>query len=112
MSSTVSSSADRWAAMTLIAAPLLSVFAMSHHPSTGGGSTAERLAEIVRETPLTAAVHGGLMALMVAILIGLLTVAGRLGWSSGRVRAGSLAYSIGVVCMLAMSVALCVLSLG
>ena len=88
-----------WSGVTLIAAPVLSVFAMAHHPSTGGSGTAERLAEMVRESTISSAVHGALIALMIATLIGFFTVAGLLGWGSARVRAGAIAYSIGVVCM-------------
>lgn len=91
--------ADRWSGIVLIAAPLLSVFAMSHHPTVGPGGPAERMAEIVHEAPLTTAVHGGLMALMVAILLALAAAAARLGWSHARVRSGAVLYSLGVLCM-------------
>ncbi len=88
-----------WSGVALVAAPLLSVFAMAQHPSPGAAGTAARLAEITRQTPLIAAVHGGLIALIVAIYVALLTVAAVLGWGSGRVRAGAAVYGIGVVCM-------------
>lgn len=92
-------SSDLWSGVVLILAPLLSVFAMAHHPSTGGAGAAERLAEMVRESTISSSVHGGLIALMIATLIGFFTVAGRLGWRRARVQAGAIAYSIGVLCM-------------
>ncbi|MDH3523269.1 MAG: hypothetical protein OES32_06750 [Acidobacteriota bacterium] len=93
------SRASFWSGLTLVLAPLLSVFAMAHHPSTGGSGTAERLRQMSHEAGVSAVVHGALIALAIATLIGFFTVAGRLGWQSGRVRAGAVAYSIGVVCM-------------
>ncbi len=91
--------ATRWSAAVLIAGPILSVFAMAHHPTAGGASTAERLASMTRHASLGGFVHGALIVLMVGIFIGLVTFAGILGWRIGRVRAGVIAYSVGVVCM-------------
>ncbi len=45
-------------------------------------------------------VHGVLVALMVLMLHGFVDVARHLGWRLARVRAGTIAYGTGVVCML------------
>lgn len=87
-----------WAGIVLVAAPLLTVFAMAHHPTAGGESTAERLASMVRLGALASWVHGILIALVLAIFLGLLAFAARLGWSF-PVRAGAIVYGLGVVCM-------------
>lgn len=89
----------RLAGWALIVGPLLSVFAMSHHPSAGASGTAERMAELVRLGPLSAVVHGSLIALMVLIFWGLTRLAGVLGWSSSGVQLAAIAYGLGVVCM-------------
>ncbi|MFQ5527379.1 MAG: hypothetical protein ACE5GX_14085 [Thermoanaerobaculia bacterium] len=99
MSQDPSPSRDFWSGLVLIVAPLLSVFAMAHHPTAHGETTADRLSSMIRQATLGSWVHGALIALMVAIFIALVTFAGRLGWTSGRVRAGVIAYFVGVICM-------------
>lgn len=91
---------DRVAGWSLVVGTALSVFAMAHHPSAGATGTAARLAEMAREATLSGVVHGGLIALMVLVLFGLVGLAGALGFGLGRVRAGLIAYSVGVVCMI------------
>lgn len=90
---------DRAYGWAIVTGTALSVFAMAHHPSTGASGTAERMAEMAREATLSAVVHGGLMVLMLLVLFGLLGLAGALGWHLARVRAGLVAYSVGVICM-------------
>jgi hypothetical protein len=85
--------------IVLILGSILSVAAMTHHPSTGASGTSERLAEMTREATLAGVVHGLLIALMLLVFWGLLRFAGVLGWSSSRVQIGAIAYGVGVVCM-------------
>lgn len=86
--------------VALVFGSLLSVAAMTHHPSTGASGTAERLAEMTREAALAGIVHGLLIALMLLVFWGLLHLAGVLGWSSSRVQIGAIAYGAGVICMI------------
>jgi hypothetical protein len=94
------SNLDRVSGWSLVAGTALSVFAMAHHPSAAASGTAERLAEMARMATLSAVVHGTLIALMLLIVFGLVGLAGALGFGLARVRAGMVAYSAGVVCML------------
>lgn len=95
-------SGDRATGLILVIASVLSIAAMTHHPSTGASGTAERLAETAREATLAGWVHGLLIALMLLIFWGLLRFAGGLhgGWSSSRTQIGAVAYAVGVVCMI------------
>jgi hypothetical protein len=92
-------SPGRSAGLTLIVGSVLSVAAMTHHPSTAASGTAERLSEMTHEATLAGIVHGVLIALMLLVLWGLLRLAGILGWSSSRVQIGAIAYGAGVICM-------------
>ena len=91
---------DRSSGWALVLGTVLSVFAMAHHPSAGASGAAARLAEMAREATLSGIVHGALIALMLVVFFGLVGLAGVLGFGLGRVRAGLIAYSAGVVCMI------------
>lgn len=90
----------RYAGLALIAGPVLSVVAMTHHPTAGAAGTPERLAEMASEGTLSAIVHGALIALMLLVFWGLTRFAGILGWHSTAVQLAAIAYATGVVCML------------
>jgi hypothetical protein len=61
----------RWAGGTLIAAALLEVVAMGHHPTVTTPDILEAVQQIARSRLLAGVVHGVLMALMLIIVYGL-----------------------------------------
>ena len=88
---------DLVSCLVVAAGSVLSVALMAHHPTTGAADVASALLEIAREARQTRLVHGGLIALMLLVFHGLVTFARALGWHLARVRAGTLAYGLGVV---------------
>lgn len=91
---------ERAAGWTLIGASILSVALMARHPSVGAHGIAQALAEIVAESGETKVVHGGLIALMLALLFGFLGVCERVGPRLVGVRLGAIAYSVGILAFL------------
>jgi hypothetical protein len=93
------SGSGRAEALAIGVGSVLSVVLMAHHPSTRASDMAEGIAQTARAAGLSGLVHGGLIVTMVVVFFGVLGLAGRLGWFKARVRAGALAYGLGVVAM-------------
>jgi len=85
----------------LIAAPLLQVLGMAHHPSVQAHEAAAVLAQLRASARLSAAVHGMLIALMFAVLLALTEFSVARGLSRPAVRAGLITYGAGVLAMTA-----------
>lgn len=79
---------------------LLSVFAMSHHPSIGAGDTTEVIAELTREAGIAGVVHGAMIVMVAALVFGFWVFSERLGLRFATVRAGLVAYVLGAVAMI------------
>ena len=90
----------RLAGSTLIAAALLEVVAMGHHPTVTTPDILEAVRQIARSSALAGVVHGVLMALMLIIVYGLSEFASRRGAMRPAIRAGIIAYLAGVFAML------------
>jgi hypothetical protein len=88
----------RPAAALLIAAPALSVLGMAHHP-TGHGQGAALLASLAAMGPLANLVHGALLALMLAQLIGQAGLAAQLGWQRLPVLGAAIAQLAGALAL-------------
>ena len=90
----------RTAGIVLVAATLLSILMMAHHPSAGSHDPAALVAEIADKSQLSRIVHGVLIALMGAELFAFIAFCRRLGFERSAVRAGFVAYSIGTGAMI------------
>jgi hypothetical protein len=90
----------RRAGIVLIAATIVSIVAMAHHPSVGSHDPAAAIAEIGTKATLNRIVHGVLIALMGLELYAFAVFADRLGGRRDAVRLGFIAYAIGVGAMI------------
>jgi hypothetical protein len=88
------------AGILLVAATVLEIAAMAHHPSVHSPDIAEAIEEIVRLASLSAWVHGVLIALMLGIFYILTEFSRRRGIERPWVRAGLIAYAVGVLSMI------------
>jgi hypothetical protein len=84
---------------TLIAASLLEIVAMAHHPTIDTSSIAEAVQQIAQRRELAGIVHGVLIALMLVVVYGLSEFALRRGAARPAIRAGLIAYGCGVLVM-------------
>jgi hypothetical protein len=84
-------------AAILAAGALLMLGFMAAHPAIHAHDAAGFLDEMRRKGPLSAVVHGALIAAMLVTLVGLLGVVARLGPRRPAVRAGLIAYSVGTL---------------
>jgi hypothetical protein len=84
-------------AIALGAGSLFAVVLMANHPSVHGHDTASALHEIGRISHANAIVHGGMLVVLAATLLGFVTVAERLGWRLARVRAAFLVQVLGTL---------------
>jgi len=91
--------ATRIAAWVLIAAPVLEIAAMAHHPSIGTRDPAQVVAQLRALATLSAEVHGVLIGLIYAGLLGVTQFAAERGLARAAVRCGLLAYAAGVIIM-------------
>lgn len=91
--------AARVAAGVLIAAPLLQVLAMAHHPSVHAREPAEVLTQLRALGNLSGIVHGVLIGLVVAALLALLEFSVHRGLWRPLVRSALAAYALGVIFM-------------
>jgi hypothetical protein len=89
----------RTAAAVLIAAPLLMVLGMAHHPSIQAHEPAEVVAQARAIGATAAAVHAVLIALMIATLLALVEFSLWRGLARPKVRVALLGYALGVICM-------------
>jgi hypothetical protein len=89
----------RGAGVLLIAASVLEIATMAHHPSVHASDARAALARLQELAPLSAWVHGILIALMLLGFFALSEFALWRGLTRWRVRAGLTAYAIGVMAM-------------
>ncbi|WP_197042179.1 hypothetical protein, partial [Sandarakinorhabdus oryzae] len=88
----------RLTAALLMATAALSVIGMAHHP-TGHGHGATLLESLAAIGPTAGLVHGALLAVMLAQLIGQAGLAGRLGWPRLVVQGAFLAQAAGALAL-------------
>jgi hypothetical protein len=92
--------AARKAGILLMAATVLEIAAMAHHPTVASHDIGPALEQIARMSDLSAWVHGLLIALMLVIFYIFTEFARRRGVALPWVRAGLIAYSVGVLAMI------------
>jgi hypothetical protein len=97
---TAEAASTRRAGIVLVAATIVSIVAMAHHPSVGSHDPGAAIAEIGTKATLNRLVHGVLIALMGLELWAFATFADRLGARRGAVRLGFVAYAIGIGAMI------------
>jgi hypothetical protein len=95
---TVPPSAARTAAVLLVAAPVLEIIGMAHHPTVRVRDIAQAVEEMRALATPAAWVHGILIALMLATFFALTEFA-RPRLARAVVRAGLIAYGVGVIAM-------------
>ncbi|MCC7011676.1 MAG: hypothetical protein IT454_03855 [Planctomycetes bacterium] len=83
---------------------VLSVVAMSHHPSAHSPDLRAMLQEIAQFAGVSRTVHGGLIVLMALVFQGYWSLSRCLGFELERVRTATIAHGLGVVCMLGAAV--------
>jgi len=83
----------------LIAAPVLEIAAMAHHPSTSTQDPAALVTQLRALAALAAQVHGILIALIYACLFAVTQFAAERGLARAAVRCALLAYAAGVIIM-------------
>lgn len=91
--------ATRIAAWVLIAAPLLEIATMAHHPSISSAQPAQIVTQLLALAALDAQVHGILIGLLYAGLLAVMQFATERGLTRAAVRCGLLAYAAGVIIM-------------
>jgi hypothetical protein len=84
----------------ILTATLLEILAMAHHPSAGTAAIADAPRQIAMLSGLAALVHGVLIGLMLLVAYGLSEFALRRGLRRPLIRAGAIAYGVGVIAML------------
>jgi hypothetical protein len=90
----------RTAGIVLIAASLLSILLMAHHPTPGTHDSASLAAAIAAKADLSRFVHGGLITLIGIELFALGVFCSAIGSDRSAVRAGFVAYAIGAAAMM------------
>jgi hypothetical protein len=85
--------------IVLLAASLLEVLGMLHHPSVQTSDISQAVEQIARFSRLSAAVHGVLITLMLLIAYGFVDFAVSRGLRRPLIRAGGIAYGCGVLVM-------------
>jgi hypothetical protein len=89
----------RWMGLVLLAAPLLEIVGMAHHPSVQARDPAALAAGLRTAASRSAWVHGGLIALMFATLVALLEFSVARSLRRPAVRAALIVYGAGVLLM-------------
>jgi hypothetical protein len=84
----------------LMAASLLEVLGMAHHPSVQTSDISQAIEQIARYSTLAAVVHGVLITLMLLIAYGFVDFTIRRGLGRPLIRAGAIGYGCGVVAMI------------
>jgi hypothetical protein len=90
----------RNAGILLVAATILAVAAMAHHPSVTSPNIAQAIEQIARMSDLSAWVHGVMIGVLLALLYVFTEFAWRRGITLPLVRAGLIAYIVGVLAMI------------
>jgi hypothetical protein len=83
----------------LLAASLLEILAMAHHPTVATPDISKALQSIAELSKAAGIVHGVLLALMLLVVYGLSEFALRRGLTRPLIRAGAIAYGAGVIAM-------------
>jgi hypothetical protein len=84
----------------LLAASVLEIFGMAHHPTVHTHDVAVAVQQIADLSSLSAWVHGVLLALMLIIVFGFSEFVLRRGITRPAIRAGIIAYGAGVLVMI------------
>ena len=87
----------RASGVLLLAGSLATVALMTQHPTVSSHELGSVLEQIAAQARANRFVHGAVIASSAIITIGLTGLAGRLGWRSLRVRAGALAWLLGLL---------------
>jgi len=90
----------RLAGVILLAASVLEIAVMAHHPTVHRADIAEVVEQISRLAWLDGVVHGVLMGLMLLVVYGFSEFALRRGLERPLIRAGAIAYGAGALVML------------
>jgi hypothetical protein len=90
----------RSAGVAIALASVLSVAFMAHHPTVHAHKPSEFVAEMTLQAAADRVVHGFLIALMGILLYGFTCLASRLGMNSFCVRAGLIAYVVGIIAVI------------
>lgn len=90
----------RIAGIVLVAATLLSILMMLHHPTAGTHEAASLAADLAGKATLSRVVHGVLIALIGVELYAFVVFAGRISQGRSAARAGIVAYAIGAGAMI------------
>jgi hypothetical protein len=90
----------RHAAVLMGGGAALSVLLMAHHPTILSSTVAGALAQLQHIAFVNRLVHAGLLVVLVAIFVGFLGLADRLGWTRLSVRAAAAFQGCGLVCMI------------
>jgi len=91
----------RVAALALMLVPVLQILAMAHHPSLHAHDASQVVSQLRTTAPLSALVHGVLIAFMYVILLAFTEFSVRRGLSQPAVRAALILYGAGVIFMTA-----------
>jgi hypothetical protein len=92
--------AARGTGILLVAATLLEIAAMAHHPSVTSPDVAQAIEQIARMSAVSGWVHGLLIGLLLAVLYVFTEFSWRRGMAFPLVRFGLIAYLIGVLAMI------------
>jgi len=90
----------RLAGVLLVAATLLSILMMAHHPSASTHDPASLAADIAGSATLSRVVHGVLIAIIGVELYAFVVFSGRITPGRSAARAGFVAYAIGAGAMM------------
>lgn len=90
---------ERPAGIAIAFAAIAMLLFMMHHPLPLARDTKGFIGEMVHEGLASAIVHGALIGVMGLLLFGFTGLADQLGWYRLSVRAGLIAYAIGLVAM-------------
>ena len=96
---TPSAMSARAAGALLIVASIFELIAMAHHPSVHAADVAQAIVQLRAVSAAAAWVHGVLIALMLAGFFALTEFAWQRGITRPAIRAGLIAYAVGVVAM-------------
>jgi hypothetical protein len=88
------------APVILLAASLLEVLGMLHHPTAHSANVAQVVEQIASFSSVSAVVHGSLIALMLLTVFGFVDFVLRVGLERPLIRAGLIAYASGVLVMI------------
>jgi hypothetical protein len=98
---TETSRSERSSAWMIILGSVLMVAGMAAHPTVRHHGIREVLEDVSAIAVRNGLVHGGLLIVMGFVLVGLIALSVRLGWSSNRVRAALVFHATGFAFMVA-----------